>query len=56
MFNLGATYNTRVAGKYLTLRAAVTNLTNKRYWGFQYANYIQPADPRAISLSAKISY
>ena len=56
VFNLGATYNTRVAGKYLTLRAAVTNLTNKRYWGFQYANYIQPADPRAISLSAKISY
>jgi iron complex outermembrane receptor protein len=34
-----------VAGKELTLRAALTNLTNKRYWGFQYAEYIQPADP-----------
>ncbi|AZG14555.1 TonB-dependent siderophore receptor [Cupriavidus pauculus] len=56
VFNLGATYNTRVAGKDLTLRAALTNLTNKRYWGFQYENYIQPADPRAISLSAKIAY
>jgi len=56
VFNLGATYDTRVAGKALTLRAAVTNLTDKRYWGFQYENYIQPADPRAISLSARISY
>ncbi|WP_092133724.1 TonB-dependent siderophore receptor [Cupriavidus sp. YR651] len=56
VFNLGATYNTRVGGKDLTLRAALTNLTNKRYWGFQYADYVQPADPRAISLSAKISY
>lgn len=56
VLNVGATYSTRVAGKELTLRAALTNLTNKRYWGFQYANYIQPADPRAISLSAKISY
>lgn len=56
VFNLGATYNTRVAGKDLTLRAALTNLTNKRYWGFQYENYAQPADPRAISLSAKIAY
>jgi iron complex outermembrane recepter protein len=56
VFNLGATYNTRVSGKDLTLRAALTNLTNKRYWGFQYENYAQPADPRAISLSAKIAY
>ncbi len=56
VFNLGASYSTRVAGKDLTLRAALTNLTNKRYWGFQYADFIQPADPRAISLSAKISY
>jgi len=56
VFNLGATYNTRVSGKELTLRAALTNLTNKRYWAFQYENYAQPADPRAISLSAKIAY
>lgn len=56
VFNLGATYRTRLSGRDLTLRAALTNLTNKRYWGFQYANYIQPGDPRAISLSASIAY
>ena len=56
VFNLGASYSTRVAGKELTLRAALTNLANKRYWGFQYAGYVQPADPRAVSLTAKIAY
>ncbi|SPK76477.1 putative TonB-dependent siderophore receptor (plasmid) [Cupriavidus taiwanensis] len=56
VFNLGASYSTRVAGKDLTLRAALNNVTNKRYWGFQYENYIQPADPRSISLTAKIAY
>ena len=43
-------------GKDLTLRAALNNVTNKRYWGFQYENYIQPADPRSVSLTAKIAY
>ncbi|SOZ39573.1 TonB-dependent siderophore receptor [Cupriavidus neocaledonicus] len=56
VFNLGASYSTRVAGKDLTLRAALNNVTNKRYWGFQYENYIQPADPRSVSLTAKIAY
>ncbi|MNT18834.1 Ferrichrome receptor FcuA precursor [compost metagenome] len=56
VFNLGATYNTRVYGKDLTLRAALNNLTNKRYWGFQYENYLQPGDPRSVSLTAKIAY
>jgi iron complex outermembrane receptor protein len=56
VFNLGATYNTRVAGKDVTLRAALNNLTNKRYWGFQYENYLQPGDPRSVSLTAKIAY
>ncbi|WP_423198296.1 MULTISPECIES: TonB-dependent siderophore receptor [unclassified Cupriavidus] len=56
VFNAGATYNTRIGGKDVTLRAVLSNLTNKRYWGFQYADFMQPADPRAFSISAKISY
>ncbi|QRQ84623.1 TonB-dependent siderophore receptor [Cupriavidus oxalaticus] len=56
VFNLGATYNTRVYGKDLTLRAALNNLTNKRYWGYQYENYLQPGDPRSVSLTARIAY
>lgn len=56
VFNAGASYTTRVAGREVTLRAVLANLTNKRIWGFQYADYMQPADPRAISLNAKITY
>lgn len=56
VFNAGATYHTRLAGRDITLRAVLANLTNKRFWGFQYADYMQPADPRAISLNAKITY
>ncbi|WP_081214968.1 TonB-dependent siderophore receptor [Pandoraea pnomenusa] len=56
LINLGATYRTRVAGKDVTLRAAVSNLTNRQYWEYQYDNYIKPADPRMISLNAKIDF
>ncbi|WP_423197091.1 MULTISPECIES: TonB-dependent siderophore receptor [unclassified Cupriavidus] len=56
VFNAGASYHTRIGGKEVTLRAALSNLANRRYWGFQYADYIQPADPRAFSLSARIAY
>ncbi|AVF41744.1 TonB-dependent siderophore receptor [Pandoraea apista] len=56
LINLGATYRTRVAGKDVTLRAAVSNLTNRKYWQYQYDNYIKPADPRMVSLNAKIDF
>ncbi|VVD84264.1 TonB-dependent siderophore receptor [Pandoraea anhela] len=56
LINLGATYRTRVSGKDVTLRAAVSNLTNRRYWEYQYDNYIKPADPRMVSLNAKIDF
>jgi iron complex outermembrane receptor protein len=56
VFNLGATYSTRVAGKDVTLRAALNNLTNRQYWGFQYENYLQPGDPRSFSLTARVAF
>ncbi|RRW95889.1 TonB-dependent siderophore receptor [Pandoraea apista] len=56
LINLGATYRTRVAGKDVTLRAAVSNLTNRKYWQYQYDNYIKAADPRMVSLNAKIDF
>lgn len=54
--SLGASYYTRIAGKDLTLRAALGNVTNKRYWAFQFDNYLQPGEPRNVSLNAKISF
>lgn len=56
LVNLGARYETRVAGYPVTLRAAVDNLFNRRYWEFQYSDYIKPGDPRTISLNARLDF
>jgi len=56
VYNLGASYYTRIGGHDVTLRAALNNVTNKRYWNFQYAGYVQPGDPRNVSLNTKIAF
>ncbi|QCP53815.1 TonB-dependent receptor [Trinickia violacea] len=56
LVNAGATYSTAIAGHDVTLRAAIDNLANRRYWEFQYADYIKPGDPRTLSLNAKIDF
>jgi iron complex outermembrane receptor protein len=54
--NIGASYTTRIGGRNTTFRAAINNLANKRYWEYQYDNYIKPGDPRTFSLSAKLDF
>ncbi|HWT19582.1 MAG TPA: TonB-dependent receptor, partial [Variovorax sp.] len=54
--NIGASYTTRIAGRNTTFRAAINNVANKRYWEYQYDNYIKPGDPRTFSLSAKLDF
>ncbi|SDE28432.1 TonB-dependent siderophore receptor [Paraburkholderia lycopersici] len=56
LVNVGANYLTRIGGHDVTLRAAIDNVTNRRYWMFQYADYIAPGDPRTVSLNAKIDF
>ncbi|WP_090863618.1 TonB-dependent siderophore receptor [Paraburkholderia diazotrophica] len=56
LFNVGASYATRIGGYGVTFRAAIDNITNKRYWEYQYADYISPGDPRTLSLNARIDF
>nr|WP_323119480.1 TonB-dependent receptor [Burkholderia alba] len=56
LMSVGASYLTRVGGHDVTLRAAIDNLTNRRYWEFQYADFVKPGDPRTLSLNAKIDF
>ena len=56
LLNLGATYRTRIGHNDVTLRAALDNALNRRYWEFQYADYVRAGDPRTISLNAKIDF
>ncbi|WP_174442454.1 TonB-dependent siderophore receptor [Paraburkholderia acidipaludis] len=54
--NAGASYMTRIGGHDVTLRAAVDNIANRRYWMYEYSDYIAPGDPRMVSLNAKIDF
>lgn len=56
LFNVGANYTTRIGKFDTTFRAAVNNVTDKRYWEYQYENWIKPGDPRTFSLSAKVDF
>ncbi|MDR5821845.1 TonB-dependent receptor [Caballeronia sp. LZ043] len=56
LYSLGATYTTRVAGHTVGVRAAIDNLTNHRYWDYQYADYIQPGEPRTVSVNARMEF
>lgn len=54
--NLAASYRTRISGHDMTFRVAVNNLTNRRYWEYQYENYIKPGDPRTVSVGARLDF
>ena len=56
VMNLGATYTTRVYGYETTYRLALNNVTNKKYWEFQYGDYIKMGDPRNVSLTASLRF
>lgn len=56
LFNLGASYTTRIGQHDTTFRASVNNLLDKRYWQYQYENYIKPGDPRSFNVSAKVDF
>jgi iron complex outermembrane receptor protein len=56
LVNIGANYVTRIGGHDVTLRAAIDNITNRRYWMYQYSDYIAPGDPRTVSLNARIDF
>lgn len=54
--NVGASYETRLGGYDTTFRAAITNLADKRYWEFQYADYVKPDYPRALALGMTLKF
>ncbi|SHI08313.1 TonB-dependent siderophore receptor [Pollutimonas bauzanensis] len=54
--DLGLRYSTRVMGRQTTIRALVTNLTDKRYWMSNYTIGTMMGAPRAVSVSASIAF
>ena len=56
VLNLGATYDTRIGGHDTTFRVAVRNALDKRYWLYQFRNYVKAGDPRALTVSATVRF
>lgn len=56
VFDLGARYATSIASQPLTLRANVTNVTNKAYWGMPLLSSLGLGAPRTFQLSASIDF
>ncbi|WP_310632991.1 TonB-dependent siderophore receptor [Paraburkholderia sp.] len=56
LFDAGIGYRTIVAGKLVTLRANITNLTNHHYWTYYQENYLQVGAPRTLSLNARVDF
>lgn len=54
--DLGLRYATRVAGHDITLRALVTNLSDKRYWMSNYTIGTMMGAPRTVSFSASLAF
>ena len=58
--DLGATYDTRVMGRDLVLRARVDNVADKNYWasagGYPGAGYLVLAAPRSVVVSATLGF
>ena len=56
LFDLGARYATTMAGRPLALRAGVSNVTNKAYWGMPLLSSLALGAPRTVQLSATMDF
>lgn len=53
-FDVGARYGAVVAGRQVTLRGNVTNLTDKAYWGMPLLSSLALGAPRTVQLSVSV--
>ena len=58
LFDMGARYETKVAGKRLTLRLNVDNLTDEAYWHTRgaAANFLHQGMPRIFKFGAEVEW
>lgn len=56
VYDLGARYATKVSSHPLILRASVTNVTNKAYWGMPLLSSLGLGAPRTFQLSASVDF
>jgi iron complex outermembrane receptor protein len=55
-YDLSGKYQTRIAGKDVTLRAGINNLFNRRYWTTSWGYYVAPSPTRTAVASATVQF
>jgi iron complex outermembrane receptor protein len=55
-YDLSGKYETRIAGKDVTLRAGINNLFNRRYWTTAWGYYVSPSPTRTAVASATMQF
>lgn len=55
-YDLSGRYETRIAGKDVTLRAGINNLFNRRYWTTAWGYYVSPSPTRTAVASATMEF
>lgn len=55
-YDAGARYAAALAGRPLTWRASILNLTNKAYWGMPLLSSLALGAPRTVQLSATVDF
>lgn len=56
VYDLGARFATKAAGRPLTVRASVSNVTNKAYWSMPQWTNLGLGAPRTVQLSATMDF
>ncbi|SAL61388.1 TonB-dependent siderophore receptor [Caballeronia terrestris] len=56
IYDLSGRYDTRIAGKDVTLRAGINNLLNRRYWTTAWGYYVVPSATRTAVASATLQF
>ncbi|MFT4249486.1 MAG: TonB-dependent receptor [Pseudomonas sp.] len=56
VFNVGGAWRTRLGQTPLTLRAAIENLTDRRYAQYVQSTYFYPGTPRTLALNAQFDF
>ncbi|MBB5607461.1 MULTISPECIES: TonB-dependent siderophore receptor [unclassified Janthinobacterium] len=56
LFDAGFNYRHRYFGKMVSVRANISNLTNRKYWTFYQENYLNVGSPRTASVNVRVDF
>ncbi|MBV7535459.1 TonB-dependent siderophore receptor [Duganella sp. sic0402] len=56
LFDAGFNYRHRYFGKMISVRANISNLSNRKYWTYYQENYLNLGAPRTASVNVRVDF